>query len=461
MLSGCEWGNILVWDAGLIKVEVCRKGRRPCHSAPITRIYIEDTEIVTVGMDGLVCYWFWETVELADPPDDDRFVEIDPIYEYRIGDKDENCEVRHLIKAVPDDPQDYVYYAQDGNGGIWTCSFGMDLDQTPAKKIYSCHGGKVISGAASPISPYFITFGEDGRMNLYNYDKKILVFQKQYSHPGCDVIWLSPDVDPTGCVVIIGFGDGVLRQIAIETDDRPKINLIRALKPHSSGITSITLNESKDVLVTGGKDKTVFIFSIDKPKSEQEYVKIFPVGFVTVDFVPSAFNWNPSDLYSVVIGGTGGEVAELQLSNEIKEDTSISYQLRQIPTMKMRFSSSKSEIRRQIKRDIIAKRKEAKKERKMEELEKIKKANPGIQIDEDAFLIDSDEDEEEEPLFIPKVPNPVLWLQYTPKNTIWLSMGGYDAGYIYEYSFKAPQNSVQATIIADGDDIEIHSFLYM
>lgn len=461
MLSGCDWGNILVWDAGLIKVEVCRKGRSPCHTAPITLIYIEDTEIVTVGMDGHVCYWFWETVELADPPDDDRFVEIDPIYEYRIGDKDEDCEVRNLIKAKPNDPSDFVYYAQDGNGGIWTCSFGMDLDQSPAKKIYSCHGGKVISGAASPISPYFMTFGEDGRMSLYNYESRLLVLQKQYSHPGRDVMWLPPDIDPSGCVVLIGFGNGVLRQMTVQADAQPKVFLIKALKPHASSITRMTLSLNKDILVTGSDDSTVFIFSIYKPESADEYVKIVPIGFVTLGFIPSAFNWNPFEAYSVVIGGSRGDVAELTLSNEIKEDTSISYNLQKIPMKKMKFASSKSEIRRQIKRDIIAKHKEEKKERKMDELDKLKKANPGIQVDEEAFLQDSDEEEEEEPLFIPKVANPVLWLQYTSKKTIWLSMGGFDAGYIYEYIFEGSENSVRATIIADGDDVEIHSFLYM
>lgn len=79
IISGCEWGNILVWDDGLIKLEVCRKNRRPCHTGPITQIFMRNAdEIVTVGTDGLICIWFWETVDLADPPEDDRFVEIEP-----------------------------------------------------------------------------------------------------------------------------------------------------------------------------------------------------------------------------------------------------------------------------------------------------------------------------------------------------------------------------------------------
>ena len=37
-------------------------------------------------------------------------------------------------------------------------------------------------------------------------------------------------------------------------------------------------------------------------------------------------------------------------------------------------------------------------------------------------------------------------------------MGGYDAGYIYELALGSDQ-PVRSTIIKDGDDIEIHSYL--
>ena len=31
VVSGAEWGNILVWDGGLIKVEISREKGKPCH----------------------------------------------------------------------------------------------------------------------------------------------------------------------------------------------------------------------------------------------------------------------------------------------------------------------------------------------------------------------------------------------------------------------------------------------
>lgn len=40
------------------------------------------------------------------------------------------------------------------------------------------------------------------------------------------------------------------------------------------------------------------------------------------------------------------------------------------------------------------------------------------------FSVDSESEEELEPLFIPDVPNNILWLKYTEDKTIWLSMAG-------------------------------------
>lgn len=76
------------------------------------------------------------------------------------------------------------------------------------------------------------------------------------------------------------------------------------------------------------------------------------------------------------------------------------------------------------------------------------------------YLADSESDEELEPIFVPKVPNRVLWIKYTEGDTMWLSMAGYDAGYIYEYVF-GEEDPVKCTLIKEADDIEIHSYLYL
>lgn len=106
--------------------------------------------------------------------------------------------------------------------------------------------------------------------------------------------------------------------------------------------------------------------------------------------------------------------------------------------------------------------KKAKLERKLKELAEMKNQNAGMEVDETNFQDESDEEDEElQPLFIPDVPNRILWLQYTNDNTICLSMGGYDAGLFYEYDFDQLENPVRFTIIKDAEDQQIHSYLKM
>ena len=45
---------MLLWDGGLIKVEISRKGKKPCHHGPIQQIIMDEGELMSVGEDGCV-----------------------------------------------------------------------------------------------------------------------------------------------------------------------------------------------------------------------------------------------------------------------------------------------------------------------------------------------------------------------------------------------------------------------
>lgn len=63
-----------------------------------------------------------------------------------------------------------------------------------------------------------------------------------------------------------------------------------------------------------------------------------------------------------------------------------SYQLTQIQYRKFVFKSRKSELRRTIKEEEIKAKKLAKRKRKMVEMERLRKENRDIKIDEETFL---------------------------------------------------------------------------
>ena len=54
VLSGCEWGNMLLWDGGLITVEICKKGKKPCHNGMIQQFFMDEGELITIGVDGYI-----------------------------------------------------------------------------------------------------------------------------------------------------------------------------------------------------------------------------------------------------------------------------------------------------------------------------------------------------------------------------------------------------------------------
>lgn len=151
---------------------------------------------------------------------------------------------------------------------------------------------------------------------------------------------------------------------------------------------------------------------------------------------------------------------EADLPEQPRSYTEISYRLTHIKPRILKFVSTKGQILRNKKLAEIEKRKAAKRKRKMKELEQYRKDNPNDEINEDAFLSDSESEEEVEPAFKPKAPNKVLWAQYTSEGTIWLSMSGFDAGYIYEYKFGY-EGPIKCTPIPKADDVEINSYLYL
>lgn len=45
---------MLLWDGGLIKVEICKKGNKFCHNGMIEQFFMDEGELMTIGTDGFV-----------------------------------------------------------------------------------------------------------------------------------------------------------------------------------------------------------------------------------------------------------------------------------------------------------------------------------------------------------------------------------------------------------------------
>lgn len=84
MLSGSEWGNMLLWDGGLIKVEISKKGRKSCHVGMIEQFFMDEGELMTIGADGFVKVWDFESIDNADTTEEGQLFEMDPMYELKV-----------------------------------------------------------------------------------------------------------------------------------------------------------------------------------------------------------------------------------------------------------------------------------------------------------------------------------------------------------------------------------------
>ncbi|XP_052861271.1 cilia- and flagella-associated protein 44 [Anopheles cruzii] len=459
VLSGCQWGNILVWEAGLIKLEVCRKGRKPCHDGPITQLSMRGSEIMTAGLDGKIKIWFWETVELADPPDDDRFVEIEPIMEFRIGtDATHHSELMCLVSR---EQGEFQWYAQDGAGGIWLCDLTPAHHTEPPQQLFRCHAGPIAAVQTSPVSGHVATLGVDGKLCVYDYHKRELLLTHQFQYSGRTMLWLPVTLDPTGAILVLGFSDGFLRTVAVNLHDghlaypENRVNLIQLLKPHTEAVTALALNASETILVSGSEDGTIFVHRFVRTGP---HVTIEPIGLVYTPSAVSSLNWKPDSAATALVGCRHGQLLEVDLPEREVDYTTISYHLRHVEIKQLVFQSVKSEIKRNLLIADTERRRQEKRAKKQQSLDRLRQADPKAEINEEAFLADSDDEQDLEPLYIPKVPSPILWARYTDEDTLWLSMGGYDAGYVYEYGFD-DEDPLSCTPIPAAEDTELTCFL--
>ncbi|XP_045768159.1 cilia- and flagella-associated protein 44 isoform X2 [Maniola jurtina] len=327
VLSGCEWGNVLVWEAGLVKLEVTQRGRKTCHKAPIIQFMLSlaGDEVTTIGRDGYVRAWYWDTVEQADPPEDDPYVELNPVAETYVP----GCQIMCLKHQ-----KDMYWYAQDGNGGVWTVELDIDKLECNHRKVMTFHSGGVVAIAALRTHPILITAGEDGALHAYNTETHILLARYQFQAAVTCLLYPPIDVDATSRVILVGFADGIMRMLLVHPErlqahsslieikvhsaltihsedsvNADVLDLISLLKPHSKAITQITINEPRTLLVTCGEDCTIFMYHLELGTP----FTLERLGFIQTPNNVAYMTWKPNEERVLLLCGQLGVITEAEL----------------------------------------------------------------------------------------------------------------------------------------------------
>lgn len=67
VLSGSEYGNLILWEGTLIKALFTLPDKKPCHNGAIESVLIEGDEVMTAGTDGYIKWWDLKKIMSADP----------------------------------------------------------------------------------------------------------------------------------------------------------------------------------------------------------------------------------------------------------------------------------------------------------------------------------------------------------------------------------------------------------
>ncbi|XP_072116973.1 cilia- and flagella-associated protein 44 isoform X3 [Mobula birostris] len=437
VMSGCEWGNMLLWDGGLIKVELRRKGDRPCHQGSINQFVLDEGELITIGSDGCVRVWDFETIDTAEAYDEYSVVEMEPMNELFVG---RNVNLQSMVKFKD---SSFIWCAQDSNGRIWKLDLSFSNITQDPECLFSFPAGVIQAMDLSPLTYLMATTALDHTVRIYDFVRNEELVTVRYRRGGTALTWAPLVCYPEGNIIVVGFDDGVIRILEIYNPQdlarvagqthvgEAELRLKQAMKPHSAQVTAIAYDHNGEMLATGSKDNTVFFF-----QPGDQYV---PVGFINIPGPVVSLQWSPPshEKNTLLIFCENGYVVEVACPEPEEIDTTLTFQ---IPLQKQyfHFKSIRSSIERNKE---INRRKEVKEQKEKEKQERLKKQKE-MEEENQGLAIEEEEEEEEEELpmiYIPIQPSPILCGFYSKPNTFWLSMGDYDCGYLYHCKFADDQ----------------------
>ena len=437
VLSGSEWGNLLLWEGDLVKVELCRKGQKPCHVGNIEFVFLDEGEIITGGTDGIIRIWDFEQIDQADVIDDNDLIEIMPLQEVKLATRT-GASVKHLAKLNhPDTPSYWV--VQDNKGSIWRVDLQVSHTHKPPERLYTFHSGAITGLDVSGNSLHAVTCGVDGRVRLYCVESKKFLGRTTFNMPATCVVWCPYWFDSSGLSVIAGFTDGIIRllhitdedgQSPISTEEIPEdstFTLKQVLKPHSKPLTAILLgnNSSNLNLITAAEDSIFFMMKGQEGSKDENFI---PLGFMPVDSPVVNLAWAPhngTDRFTVLASLKNAFVLLISVPVKGEFDISKSYQLTGVSHQIFRFKSVKYDMLKAARDTEL----EAERANKLKQ-EEDQQSTPSLSSHEQ-------EGEELDPYADipapPDIPSPILQAFYHGRsNNFWLCMDTYDSEYLYE-----------------------------
>ncbi|XP_039856211.1 cilia- and flagella-associated protein 44 isoform X2 [Simochromis diagramma] len=436
VLSGTDWGNLLLWDGNTIKVEICRNDGRTCHAGTVQPFSLEDGQLMTIGSDGVVRVWDFERINTADSNSDGIRFEMEPNNELVVG---RNVCLSSVVRRSSL-PHSFVWFAQDSNGAIWKLDLSFTNTSPDPECLFSFHGGMIQGLDVSKKSHLMATTTLDCSVKVFDFLAKRELTTRRFNQGGTALCWAPAKVSQSGGLLVTGFENGVVRLLELYNPQRlqtitgqspagdAELRLRQPFKPHDAAVTAVAYERNGEILATGSADCTVFFFTVGENYN--------PIGFIHVPGPVKALEWSPHSHNdnNLVILCQSGHVVEVHSPDLATQKPTNTFHLSELPRRSFKFKSIKSRIKRE---EDFARNKAIKEEKKKKAKEERLKDTKKLDVEQEE---EKEEKEELPPIYIPDPPSPLCCGFYSQPGHFWLSMGGFDSGFLYHCKFSENQD---------------------
>lgn len=361
VLSGTEFGSLLLWEGNFIKCRFVQSNGSLCHQGEITYVEYDRKEgcIVTAGNDGYIRWWDFRTIDTAEIDSDDSMdYRLTPTAEYFCGsagitsmvDSGTIQSARNLIfKTTAGEVKSYKFDLREKGSDV-ASSFAtvtsslairsvendpfaqirrkIEVDSTeegdksisaPVGLYYSPretvlvrgHVGKVTGLDTCPCGPYAASCDNHGNVFLWDYTRNRLVTSRSFPDSSCTCLkWLPQSYSgaAVGAVFAVGFADGVVRLLSICQHPVNGIQLIlnMAIKPHDAPVTCIAFSSrGVNTVATSANNGTIFFFHPSTGKRDKESIKWNPIRYISLSSsLESSMNYK-KDVYCMSFSWSG------------------------------------------------------------------------------------------------------------------------------------------------------------
>jgi WD40 repeat protein len=372
VISSTESGALLVWEGHFIKCRLTRSGGRPCHDGAVTYLGLDRVEkrVVSAAVDGYIRWWSFAKIDNAEVDSDHSMdFELEPIAELYLGEGvgvksmiDSGSDASRRLLVILDTTGRMLSYsfavhekAQASTPVLNFCGTVQGLTEASVAKLSSAepeefvvdeqerfyidkhifenfHAAGLTGMDTCPYDHLVATCSTDGTVRCFDYVRRQMVAVRKFGAPATCLKWLPKHLDPTGRMIAVGFGDGVVRVLALGEDDRREysasksvqLTFLRKLvfKPHNAPVIDLAFSSDSGLLATSGADGIVFFFQCQPVVAAN--VAWNPVRFVTMlpesmggnNRVPVScrqLSWSP-DSRCLLCTCTDGVLREVDLS---------------------------------------------------------------------------------------------------------------------------------------------------